>query len=730
MTTEPANWVERSGALMAWAVTAAERKATYIGSLQRSQTGLACECVCPACEGQLQAVNAGKSLQELSGGNTLRPHFRHHTGQQRDACLVKMSQIVALQLLMQEKVIHLPAQTSRWTVGGASGRIYTGTATSAGFSARIVERNWVDEHEAKITLDDGRVVWLRLFGSYGKGEAASGDAIVSIKVDDPEVATWPIEKILQHAQLTGEWMCWEKHWQDEDLEQQARLDAENQAEHWCDQIPADMDLPEGLTHAQRSESVLHWLIKGILEKAQYLATPDYQETVTRYMPDHTMETRQIYLEAKMYQISNARLEHRLQGVIPDVTCTATHGQEFMELMIEVAVTHKVDQAKLVRIRSLGLACLEIDTQRLGEGGRTTVDVLRAMVLNNSRNKCWVYHPLIERQRRIAEDYLEQRYAAKANELAEEQTRNVWLRTLNDDEMLQEYLGLLRQIWAGQTPRDSLGRMCPPSDLVRQLEDRKFSGMDSTAITAKRGLLWMVDAIVNQTIHERPIALLEEAMTGSGPVRLETYVTIIGAAINMYAPPVSSEEREQMQKLRGIVKQSVSMGEDTYTRTNQYDRALYNLFPLLQEPLQTNKGTQEVASRVRLQRYTQQRELEQKLRDEKDRAQAIREREEQLRTRFDEVSLYYDWLPQQGWPHDLATTEKYVGQSVSRNDILRTLQWTKVLESAWQAREAGVSLAHWLQSQRPREVFEVDLRLRLLEFAWMLHQKKSQRVTRR
>jgi hypothetical protein len=158
--------------------------------------------------------------------------------------------------------------------------------------------------------------------------------------------------------------------------------------------------------------------------------------------------------------------------------------------------------------------------------------------------------------------------------------------------------------------------------------------------------------------------------------------------------------------------------------------MYTLFPLLQEPLQTNKGTQEVASRVRLQRHMQQREQEQKQREQQEREQAIREREEELRTRFDEISLYYGWLPQEGWPHDLPTTEKHVGQSISRNDVVRTLPWTKVLESAWQARAAGHTLTQWLQSQSPKGVYDIDIRLRLLQSAWMLHKKKPQRVVSR
>ncbi|MEO6955896.1 MAG: hypothetical protein ABI137_04050, partial [Antricoccus sp.] len=43
-------------------------------------------------------------------------------------------------------------------------------------------------------------------------EARQADAIISIKVDDPEVSTWPPDKIRRHAQLDCQWLCWERRW--------------------------------------------------------------------------------------------------------------------------------------------------------------------------------------------------------------------------------------------------------------------------------------------------------------------------------------------------------------------------------------------------------------------------------------------------------------------------------------------------------------------------------------
>jgi hypothetical protein len=120
-------------------------------------------------------------------------------------------------------------------------------------------------------------------------------------------------------------------------------------------------------------------------------------------------------------------------VIPDVA--TADGEAPMGLMIEVAVTHKVDQVKTARIRSMGIACLEIDTQRMGKGGRTTVDELRTMVLTHTNNKSWVFHPSVELLRRAAKEQLEQRHAQVVKEVAEERARSDWLKTMDAESLL-------------------------------------------------------------------------------------------------------------------------------------------------------------------------------------------------------------------------------------------------------------------------------------------------------
>jgi hypothetical protein len=717
------DWIERSATLMAWAVTRQERKATYIGSLPREKTGLQCDCVCPACGGRLQAVNAGKPIQVASGVKTLRPHFRHDVGQQYDRCLLQVSQIVALQLLLQEKAIYLPPQSASWSAAGASGQIYTGTARSEGATMGIVSHQWVDEHEAKITLENGRVVWLRLFGTISSHNAAPEDAVITIKVDDPEVSTWSQEKILEHAQLTGKWLCWERHWQDEALAEAAKKDSEQQARHWCDYIPDDLELPAHLTHAQRSESVLHWVIKGILEAAKYLAVPGYDERLIKTMPDRTQEDYRVFFEERSYSISNARLEHRQHDVVPDVVCTASEsGSQRMELMIEVTVTHGIDEIKAQRIRELGVACLEIDATRFGKSGKTSLDELRTMVLDDTKNKRWIFHPSIELRHQVGLDYLEKKKAAINRAIAEEKERDRWLESLTDQALLREYLGLLWQVWTGNTPIDSRQQTCPPEKLVPLLEKRGFSGMGHDIAASRYGLFWAVESIVQNDPQVKAALLFENAVTGTGRINLESYVTVLGAAIVEYEPSMNDHELMRMSELRQHVKHSIQRGDATYARPVRYDAALNTLYPRLRSRLESNKGTEAAVTRVRMAKMREQQNILMQEANQRRVTDAAQMNREELQLRIREVHLFHEWMPRAGWPHDLITTIKHVQQNMQRRDAEYDEFWTKLLMSAWDAREKRIELVDWVQSQNPKGAFQVLEIMKILEIAWM--QKKT------
>lgn len=235
---------------------------------------------------------------------------------------------------------------------------------------------------------------------------------------------------------------------------------------------------------------------------------------------------------------------------------------------------------------------------------------------------------------------------------------------------------------------------------------------------------MIDAIVSNAQGKSAVALFEEAMHDTGPLRLTSFVTVLGAAMVMYEAPMKSHERDRLQALREIVKQSLKKGEATYARTSQYDQALSILYPKLRDRLASSKGTHEVASEIRAKRLAQEREQANKEQVAQRQAQALGERQAELRARFNEVALYYEWLPKAGWPHDLETTQMHVQREIGRRSAVRELPWKVILESAWLAREDGKTLLEWLQFHCENGVIDVNLRLLLLDKAWMLEKKKT------
>ncbi len=70
------------------------------------------------------------------------------------------------------------------------------------------------------------------------------------------------------------------------------------------------------------------------------------------------------------------------------------------LLVEVTVTHGIDEEKRRRIRELNLATLEIDLSLLG--GRITREDLRNLIVDQTVGKRWVHHPVFPNQAAAAQ----------------------------------------------------------------------------------------------------------------------------------------------------------------------------------------------------------------------------------------------------------------------------------------------------------------------------------------
>jgi len=88
-------------------------------------------------------------------------------------------------------------------------------------------------------------------------------------------------------------------------------------------------------------------------------------TIPPIVAEHGGHT-EIVSPAKVYVFAHARLEKRLDTIVPDVVLFTEDGTQ---LIVEVRVTHACEEAKLTKLRNDGLSSIEIDLRRF----RTSTD---------------------------------------------------------------------------------------------------------------------------------------------------------------------------------------------------------------------------------------------------------------------------------------------------------------------------------------------------------------------
>ena len=137
------------------------------------------------------------------------------------------------------------------------------------------------------------------------------------------------------------------------------------------------------------ESALHFAAKEILDRSSKVSLPAVKVNFPGGKAPIEIAPEQDY------KMSDVRLERKLGSVVPDVT-VQIRGRE---LAIEIYVTHKVDDEKVDRFRSLGLSAIEIDLS--GFGRVFDVDDLERLILGPGSQKRWVYNSVVEHRKRIA-----------------------------------------------------------------------------------------------------------------------------------------------------------------------------------------------------------------------------------------------------------------------------------------------------------------------------------------
>lgn len=209
---------------MVWATRHADGAAVHISEVVR---GLGCECVCPGCRAQLEAVNSENPHWKK------HPHFRHHNAPEAVACEVAAISKAAKQALSETHEFQLPDQFVVGEAKSADGKSFSQRIDQPGPVLGVTQYTSVDATDAILTLADGQMIYVRLIATglpiIGDPPKQTKFAEVVIDISDPVLRTASPEVLRQHISLSPEQRRWCSNQDLADLQAQANDAAQSLA---------------------------------------------------------------------------------------------------------------------------------------------------------------------------------------------------------------------------------------------------------------------------------------------------------------------------------------------------------------------------------------------------------------------------------------------------------------------------------------------------------------------
>ena len=591
--------------------------------------------VCPGCRSKLWTVLAGQPQR-------VRPtaHFRHVAGTPRTACVVVAARLAASHHLASLGYIDLPRRRVTAVSKGFSGEGYEGWVEKPAQRVRISDVRMVDLATAELTLDDGRTILVDLTGERVEGEA--GRAVITINLSDPALAEMDVDELRARLRLLPP-ARWCSHWRDRELTTEARTQAVDTARQaldaWSDEDEArfQAQLPPGMdpdaTATMRRETLLHRTVKSILEDARRIRAPGLHAAVQRDAPDgygdgwydHRVEILWWSAPAEL-RFEAVELERRLGRIVPDVVghlaeprprilggmaTRVQRGDDEEEdeqhdefpahwsetVLIEVAVTHKVDEEKLRKVRHLDLPTLEIDLGAMG--GRLTLDGLRRLVVDGLEGKRWLHHPTLRTQRALL------RY--KLREHAEVLAYQAYIRAHRRERLLEtppslwaeRYLQALRAFCDANIRIERLRKTEGPRHLEHLDEDSEEWAEVALAAEAleAHGFEGGVERVFARTIVPRILSI--QLNTGVG-YAVSSAIQVLNATMNTRSDNSTQwlslyliaakyfdveqhfrpEQVQRFRKWRAEVVGQIEAEAPEYLRPARFDAILSVLFPAM------------------------------------------------------------------------------------------------------------------------------------------------------
>lgn len=145
------------------------------------------------------------------------------------------------------------------------------------------------------------------------------------------------------------------------------------------------------------QTTLHMMAKDILSKCAMLAIPPIRATANK--------TQFILNWGKDIKIDSVQLEKKVSNIIPDVIIKHEHKGKYYELLVEIVVTHDIDEYKLQKIRALDIATLRIDLTSYDDRNLSYLE-LEDVILRQSSKKSWVHSPILRKYERMIDAWVD------------------------------------------------------------------------------------------------------------------------------------------------------------------------------------------------------------------------------------------------------------------------------------------------------------------------------------
>ncbi|WP_312460660.1 hypothetical protein [Proteiniclasticum sp.] len=169
-----------------------------------------------------------------------------------------------------------------------------------------------------------------------------------------------------------------------------------------------------------TETALHLKAKEIIEEEKRMVIP---RVVAHY--------NNLYKEVtpkREVTFDRVVLERRVGNVIPDILAY----KDSRPLMIEITITHGIDDEKFKKLEKLGISTLEIDLSDMDTD--FDPEFLRNQIIDSLESKYWVYNAVEEKEKEcLKEEYLQIQKKKEEEERKAEEKRK-WLEKVREEKL--------------------------------------------------------------------------------------------------------------------------------------------------------------------------------------------------------------------------------------------------------------------------------------------------------